>query len=305
MALIRALLKTGFLVVVILAGVCSQGICFPVTVKDDRGKEFVFNERPHRIVSLVPTQTELLYSLGLEKEVVGVTTYCGYPPVAKQKEKVGGFTEFDVEKIAALKPDLILSFGSVQREVIEQLDKKGLKVFWIYPHTLNEILVSFERVGEITGKTREAKTLRESVEREIDAIRKTVGSVPDEKRPTVFRVMSIDPPGTIGMENFQTDIFNLAGGKNAFADVKKDYFEVDAQTLLKRNPDLVVVCGDNEGESKKQLKDSPAFKNLTAVKKDSVLVIPCDLICRPGPRVAETAKGIARALYREKFTDKP
>ena len=290
---------------VISACFCSQGMCFPVTVKDDRGKEFVFKEMPRRIVSLVPTQTELLFSLGLEKEVVGVTTYCDYPETAKQKEKVGGFAEFDVEKIAALKPDLILSFGSVQREVIEELDKRGLKVFWIYPHTLNEILDSFERVGEITGKAKEAKTLRESVEREVNAIRKTVGSVPDEKRPTVFRVMGIDPLATIGMKNFQSDVFYLAGGRNAFADVEKDYFKVDAQELLKRNPDLVVVCGDNEDESKQKLKDSPAFKNLTAVKKDSVLVIPCDLICRPGPRVAETAKRIARALFREKFTDKP
>jgi ABC-type Fe3+-hydroxamate transport system substrate-binding protein len=227
-------MRTGFLVAVISACFCSQGICLPLTVKDDRGKEFVFKEMPRRIVSLVPTQTELLYSLGLEKEVVGITTYCNYPETAKQKEKVGGFAEFD-----------------------------------------------------------------------IDAIRKTVGSVPDEKRPTVFRVMGIDPPATIGMANFQSDIFYLAGGRNAFADVEKDYFKVDAQELLKRNPDLIVVCGDNEDESKKKLNDSPAFKNLTAVKKDSVLVIPCDLICRPGPRVAETAQSIARALYREKFTDKP
>lgn len=298
-------MRTGFLVTVIAASFCSQGICFPLTVKDDRGKEFLFKEMPRRIVSLVPTQTELLYSLGLEKEVVGVTTYCNYPDTAIQKEKVGGFAEFDVEKIATLKPDLILSFGSVQREVIEELDKRGLKIFWIYPHTLNEILDSFERVGEITGKAQEAKTLRASVDREINAIRKTVGSVPEEQRPTVFRVMGIDPPATIGMENFQSDIFYLAGGRNSFADVAKDYFKVEAQELLKRNPDLLVICGDNEDESKQKLKESPVFKNLTAVKNDAVLVIPCDLICRPGPRVAGTAKSIARALYREKFTDKP
>jgi iron complex transport system substrate-binding protein len=305
MAEIRALLKTGFLVVVILAGVCSQGICFPVKAKDDRGKEIEFKERPRRIVSLVPTQTELLFSLGLEKEVVGVTNYCDYPEAAKHKEKIGGFAEVDIEKISALKPDLILAFGTVQLPLIEKLEKRGLKVFWMYPRTVNEILDSFERVGEITGTIREAKQLRESVEKEVNSLREALGTIPDEKRPLVFRVMGIDPPATIGAESFQSDVFYLAGGKNAFDDVKKDYFQLDAQELIKRNPDLIVMCGTDETGSKQKLKDSPVYKNLAAVKNDSVLVIPCDLTCRPGPRVAETAARIARSLYREKFSVKP
>ncbi len=305
MVKIRALLKTGFLVVVILAGVYSQGTCFPLTAKDDRGKEIEFKEWPRRIVSLVPTQTELLFSLGLEKEVVGTTNYCNYPEAAKHKEKIGGFSEFDIEAICALKPDLILSFGTIQLPVIEKLEKRGLRVFWMYPHTVNEILGLIERVGEITGTIREARQLRESVEKEVNSLRKSLGSIPDEKRPSVFRVMGIDPPATIGAESFQSDVFYLAGGKNAFADVKKDYFQLDAQELIKRNPDLIVMCGTDEAGSKQKLKDSPVYKNLAAVKNDSVLVIPCDLICRPGLRVAETAARIARSLHREKFSDKP
>jgi len=305
MAEIRAMVKTGFLMVVMLAGVYSQGICFPLTAKDDRGKEIEFKERPRRIVSLVPTQTELLFSLGLGKEVVGVTTYCNYPEAAKHKEEIGGFAEFDVEKICALKPDLILSFGTIQSPVTEELEKRGLKVFWMYPHTVNEILGSIERVGEITGTIREARQLRESVEKEINSLRKALGSIPDEKRPSVYRVMTIDPPATIGAESFQSDLFYLAGGKNAFADVKKDYFQLDAKELISRNPDLIIICGTDETGSKQKLKYSPVYKDMVAVKNDSILVIPCDLICRPGPRVAETAARIARSLHREKFPAKP
>ncbi len=299
------LLKRVILVAVIFAGLCSQGICFPLKAKDDRGKELEFKERPQRIVSLVPTETELLFSLGLEKEVVGVTNYCDYPEAARHKEKIGGFADVDMEKISALKPDLILAFGTVQLPLVEKLEKRGLKVFWIYPHTVNAILDSFERVGEITGTTQEAKQLRSSVAKELNALHETLGTIPDEKRPTILRVMGIDPPATIGSESFQSDIFYLAGGRNAFIDVKKDYFQLDAQELIKRNPDLIVICGPDEAASKQQLKDSPVFKKLTAVKNDSVLVIPCDLTCRPGPRVAETASRIARFLYREKFTAKP
>jgi len=301
---IRSLLKKGFFVAVILAGVCSQGICFPLTAKDDRGKEIEFKERPRRIVSLVPTQTELLFSLGLGKEVVGVTNYCNYPEAARQKEKIGGFAEIDVEKILALKPDLVLSFGTIQIPAAEKLEKSGMKVFWMYPRTVNEILDSIVRVGEITGTRREATQMRESMEKEIYALRDALGAIPDDKRQTVFRVMGTDPPATIGAESFQSDVFYLAGGKNAFADVKKDYFEVDAQELVKRNLDLIVMCGADEAGSKQRLKNNPDFKDLPAVKNDAVLIIPCDLTCRPGPRVAETAARIARILHREKFSGK-
>jgi len=143
------------------------------------------------------------------------------------------------------------------------------------------------------------------VEKELNALRKALGPIPDEKRPLVYRVMGFDPPATIGAESFQSDLFYLAGGKNAFADVKKDYFQLDARELNKRNPDLIIICGTDETGSKQKLKDSPVYKNLSAVKNDSILVIPCDFICRPGPHVAETAARIARSLYREKFSANP
>lgn len=305
MADIRTALTRGFLVAVILAGVSSQVFCFPIIAKDDRGKEFEFAERPRRIVSLVPTQTELLFSLGLEEEIVGVTSYCSYPQSAGSKEKVGGFVEFDIKKIVALNPDLILAFGSIQLPVVEALEKKGKKVFWIYPHTVSDILASFERVGEITGKVQEGKRLRDTAERKANALRSALGTIPDEKRPSIFRVMGINPPATIGADSFQSDVFYLAGGKNAFADVKKDYFEVDAKELIKRNPDVIVTCGDDEKVASQNLLESPVYSKLTAVKNGSILVIPCELTCRPGPRVMETAERIARYLYHDKLVGKP
>ena len=305
MAYLRTALMRGFLIAVILAGVSSQVFCFPIKAKDDRGKEFEFTEPPRRIVSLVPTQTELLFSLGLEEETVGVTSYCSYPQSAKSKEKVGGFAEFDIKKIIALDPDLILAFGSVQLPTVEALEKKGKKVFWIYPHTVSDILASIERVGEITGKVQEGKRLRDTAERKADALRSASGAIPDEKRPSIFRVMGINPPATIGADSFQSDVFYLSGGKNAFADVKKDYFEVDVKELIKRDPNVVIICGDDERAARQSLLESPVYSKLTAVKNDSILVIPCELMCRPGPRVIETAEKISHYLHRNKSAGKP
>jgi iron complex transport system substrate-binding protein len=305
MANTRKTITRGLLAVLIFAVVGGQAFCFPVKAKDDRGKEFEFIEPPRRIVSLVPTQTELLYSLGLEENIVGVTSNCSYPQAAQSKERVGAFLEFDMDKIMALNPDLILAFGSVQLPAVKALEKKGKKVFWIYPHTVSDILASFERVGEITGKVQEGKRLRDSAARKADALRSALGVIPDEKRPSVFRVMGLNPPSTIGADSFQSDVFYLAGGKNAFADVKKDFFEVDPDELVKRDPDVVIICGDDETASKHSLLASPVYGKLTAVKKGSILVIPCDLTCRPGPRIMETAERIARYLYPDKFVGKP
>ena len=305
MADIRTALTRGFLIAMILAGVSSQAFCFPIKAKDDRGKEFEFAAPPRRIVSLVPTQTELLFSLGLGEDVVGVTSYCSFPQSAGSKEKIGGFVEFDIKKIIALNPDLVLAFGSVQLPVVETLEKNGKKVFWIYPHTVSDILSSIERVGEITGKVEEGKRLRAAAERKADTLRSATGAIPDERRLSIFRVMGMNPPATIGADSFQSDVFYLAGGKNAFADVKKDYFEVDAKELIKRDPNVVVICGDDAKVARQSLLENSVYSKLTAVKNGSILVIPCEHICRPGPRVIETAERISHYLYHDKFAGKP
>jgi len=301
---IQAAFKKGFFAIVLLAGVNSQAFSFPVIVTDDRGKEITLTETPRRIVSMAPTHTELLFLLGLEKEVLGVTSYCTYPEAAKQKEKIGGFAEFDIEKIIAADPDLVLSLGTIQLPAVKELEKRGKKVFWIYPRTVSDILASFERVGQLAGKGREAKQLREKLEKNVKAVRDSLGVIPDNKRPTIFRVMGINPPATIGADSFQSDAFYLAGGKNAFGDVQKDFFEVDARELVKRDPDVILICGNDEKTAKQKLLDNPGYNNLTAVKKGSVLVIPCDLTCRPGPRVIELVERIARYLHHEKFSNK-
>ncbi|MHB8844041.1 MAG: cobalamin-binding protein [Nitrospirota bacterium] len=279
-----------------LVGLCAEGRSFPLTEKDDRGREVELSAKPQRIISLAPTNTELLFALGLDTEIVGVTQYCDYPEAARKKEKIGGFINLDIERIGALRPDLILAFGTMQLPAVEALEKSGLKVFWLYPHTVDDILASFERVGRITGAVREARQLRAAVEKEVLALRKEYGALPEAGRPTVLRVMSLNQPATIGAASFQTDLFWLAGGRNAFPAAGQDYFELDAEDLINGDPTVVLVCGIDEKGVKQKLKNSPLYGKLEAVKKDAVLVLPCELTCRPGPRIAVTARRLADYL---------
>ncbi|MDA8099866.1 MAG: cobalamin-binding protein [Nitrospiraceae bacterium] len=292
-------IQTLAYITLFLAGFCGQAFSFPEKVLDDRKKEIEMPSRPERIVSLAPTNTELLFALGLDKEIVGVTQFCDYPAAAKAKEKIGGFANIDADRIVSLKPDLVLAFGTIQLPVVAELEKRGIRVFWIYPHTVNDILRSFERIGKLTGRIDEAKRLRQGVEKEIGALQEATGQTKDEKRLTVLRVMSFNTPATIGAESFQTDIFSLAGGRNAFPAAGKDYFELSSDELAAGNPDVVLICGDDDAGLKQRIKESPLYGKLPAVQKGRVLVLPCDLTCKPGPRVGEMIRRLAEYLHPE------
>ncbi|MFZ5994670.1 MAG: ABC transporter substrate-binding protein [Thermodesulfobacteriota bacterium] len=257
---------------------------------------------PQRIVSLAPTHTEILFALGLGEKIVAVTDRCNYPEEAGKKSRVGSFANPDIDKIVALKPDLILAFGTIQKSEAEELEKRNQKVLWIYPHTVDQVLESFERIGRITGKELMAEQLRRRVEESIQRVQEKLGDIPEDRRPTIFRVMGLDPPRTIGGDSFQTDVYRLAGGKNVFGDVREDFFQIDIETLIKRDPDVIIVCGQDPEAIRKRITGQSGWEKLTAVKNGKIFVISCDLICRPGPRIAETIEKIADYLYPERFS---
>jgi iron complex transport system substrate-binding protein len=256
---------------------------------------------PQRIVYLAPSHTEILFALGLGDRIVGVTRYCNYPEEAKEKEEVGGFSTADPEKIVALKPDLILSVGTLQKSLVTKLEEKGQTIFWLYPQSVNDVLESFERIGKLTGSSAAAQQLRKDVEARIEKVEAKIKDIPEEKRPTIFRVMGLDPVGTIGGVSFQTDVYRLAGGRNIFADTDKNYFELDLETLIKLDPDIIVIAGEDEEEAKARIKEQEGWGDLTAVKKDRIVVIFSDLICRPSPRIGQTIEQLAKDFHPERF----
>lgn len=293
------------LTIIFLFNIRGEAFGYQLKAKDDLNREIELFKTPQRIVSLAPTHTEILFALGLADNIVGVSDYCNYPLEAKKKQKIGGFANPDIDKILALNPDLILAFGTIQKPIVKKLEVRGQKVFWVYPHTVKDILSSFERIGEITGTDTAAKRLMKRVEEKIKSIQRKIGNIPERRRPSIFRVMGFNPPGTIGGNSFQTDVFNLAGGRNVFADVRKDFFQIDIETLIKKDPDVIIICGENTEELKQQLKNQKGWNILKAVKKDKILIISCDLICRPGPRLAETIEKIAGYLYPQMFSIYP
>ncbi len=273
----------------------------PIEVTDQLGRVVKLKETPERIISLAPSNTEILFALGVGDRIVGVTRYCNYPEEAKKIEQIGGFADPDQERIIALTPDLILAKGTLQKSLVTKLEEREQTVFWLYPRSVNEILESFESIGKLTGTSVTAQQLRKEIEERIEKVEAKIKDIPEQERPTIFRVMGLDPPGTIGGQSFQTDVYRLAGGRNIFADTDKDYFQLDLETLLELDPDIIVVCGEDEEEAKRKVKDQKGLEVLTAVKTDRIVVISCDLICRPSPRIAQTIEILATEFHPELF----
>ena len=300
----KNIILPAFLTIIFLLN-SAVALCFPLKAKDDLGREIELIRAPKRIVSLAPTHTEILFSLGLADSIVGTTEHCNYPPQAKEKQKIGGFANPDIDKITALKPDLILAFGILQQRTVKELEKRGQKVFWLYPHSVKDVLNSFERIGEIAGARTAGKHLKESVTQRIKYIQKKLGDIPEDKRPTIFRVMGLDPLGTIGGKSFKTGVFYQAGGKNVFADVKKDYFQIDFNALIERDPDVIIVSGKEQDKARAKIPNQKEWNNLRAVRENRILFIPSDIICRSGPRIAESIERIASYLYPDRFCTYP
>ena len=170
---------------------CTPGEQTPTQyVFDDLGRLVAINGTPQRIISLAPSNTEILFALGLGDKVVGVTDWCDYPPEALDKEKVGGYVNPDIEKIVALNPDLILVAYGTPMDIINNLVGLGLTVFGIKTTDLDDLLNDIRRIGEITDKEVEAQALTSEMESGIEAVTNVTSELEQGQRSFILSVMS-------------------------------------------------------------------------------------------------------------------
>ena len=191
----------------------------PEYVFDDLGRLVAINETPQRIISLAPSNTEILFALGLGDKVVGVTDWCNYPPEVLEKEKVGGYVTPDIEKIVALNPDLILVAYGTPMDVINTMVGLGLTVFGIKTTDLDDLLNDIRRVGEITDKEVEAQVLTSEMAVGIKAVTDQTEEL--EQRPKVFYIVGHEPSlWTAGSGTFIHELIEKGGGVNTCQNIK-------------------------------------------------------------------------------------
>ncbi|MEB7725664.1 ABC transporter substrate-binding protein [Mammaliicoccus fleurettii] len=252
-----------------------------------------------RIVSLIPSNTEILYELGLGDKVVGVSTVDDYPKGVKNKKKFDAF-KLDTEALLKAKPDLILaheSNQSTQEKDLKKLSDAGVKVVYIDDaNSINEMYKTFKQVGKVTGKEREANQLVRKVKSEINNVIKEVPKEQQGKK--VFMEISSQPDiYTSGSNTFYDDMLNSIKAENIYHD-QEGWIKTDKESILKRNPDVMITTsGQNEDEYQKLNNNRDGFEQVKAVKEKHVHALNADMISRPGPRLAKGLKELSDKVY--------
>jgi len=270
-----------------------------ITVTDDAGRAVTLKSLPTRIVSLAPSNTEVVYALGLGDLLVGDTEYCDYPPEAKSKTKIGGFANIDLEKVVGLNPDLVLATNIHAKTVVPELEKRGITVVVVEPKNVDDVLAKITFVGKLTGASENAAKLTAQLKSRIDAVTTKVAMA--KTKPRVF--YEIDKSlYTPGPGSFINDMIVKAGGANIAADAKGSYAQLSPEAIVARDPQVVLLGDMNFGESPESVKARPGWSNISAVKSGRIVPIPDEnVIARPGPRIIEGLEMLARALYPELF----
>jgi len=274
----------------------------PGTYTDDIGRQVDISEVPERIVSFGPSITEILFALGLEDNVVGVSDFCDYPEAAKSKEKIGNAFSPSVEKVVALEPDLVVTVEHEQFN--SDLDSLGITFIVLRPGDIRSIVDSISLAAEVTGKAKEGKQLVEDMEATISRVADRIMDAPKVK--VFFIVDATDPnsPWTAGPGSFIDDIINMAGGENVAAGTTGAWVQISTEEIVNSDPDIIIIqtmMGGIPTVAKEVLQEHLVWKQMTAVKQDNIYFIDGDIVSRPGPRIVQGLEEMAKIIHPELF----
>ena len=255
---------------------------------DEQGRAVKIDAEPQRIISLAPSVTETLFAIGLGDRVVGVTSYCDYPPEAARKEHVGDTLRPNLEKIVSLKPDLVIASTSSQLEqFVRRLDELGIPTYVSNPRGIDDVLASIERIGEITGARERAVELLNALRARIDATRRRVSTL---EKPKVLFILGTEPLITAGEISFVTDLIRRAGGKSITEDAPGDYPQYSLETAIAKQPEVIFLQA-GESALPSRLTQTPASQN------GRVYHLNDDLLLRPGPRIVDGLEQMAEKIH--------
>ncbi|HHY98088.1 MAG TPA: cobalamin-binding protein [Firmicutes bacterium] len=270
----------------------SEPQSFPCTITDDLGRKVKISAPPKRIVSIAPSNTEILYALGVSDKIVGVTTACDYPSQAKQKEKVGG-AELNFEKIVALSPDVVFAVASLQKTAIEKLERLGITVVAVDPQTLDDVARAMELIGRASGADpNKVKEVVDTFRQRKNRVESSVSKQARSKKVRVFVEIWNKPLMTAGPGTFIDEIIRLAGGENIAFDAKNPWPQFSEELVIQRDPEVILLTGNNLEE----VMGRATWRNISAVKNRRVYEINPDILVRPGPRLVDGLEEVARCL---------
>lgn len=277
----------------------------PITLVDGLGKQITLPKPAERILSLAPSNTEILFAIGAGEQVVGRDVFSDYPAEALSIPDIGGgYGEVNIEAIVSLQPDLVLAAEITPPEQILVLEKLGMTVFALpNPVKFEELFDNLKIVGVLTGRENEAQKLSDNLSSRLQAVESTLSSMIE--RPLVFYELDItDPnaPWTSGPGTFIDTMISTAGGQNLGAAMQGAWIQVSLEELVRLDPQ-VIILGDYTlgGVTPEMVAVRSGWEGLAAVKANQVYTFDDDLVSRPGPRLLDGLETMARLLHPELF----
>ena len=302
-----SLILMGILMLSGLTGLSEISLAreFPLAVTDDLGRNVTVSSEPQSIISLAPSNTEILFALRLGDRVMAVSGYCNYPLEAQNKIKIGGFSTINIEKVVSLRPDFVLATGGVQEAVVEELERLGLTVIALNAKSIEEVFENIRLVGKAVGQLEAARELTTKLEQRTKAVTDKAKDLPDSQRPRVFYEVQDEPLMTAGPGTFIDDLIHLAGGVNIASDAAAKYPVYNLETLIERNPEVIIISVGHGSiaASVEAVKSRKRWQIIDAVKNNRVYGINADLVSRPGPRIVDGIEEMARFIHPDLFKE--
>ncbi len=286
----RSFWKQLLAVVLLSAGQLAQA---EVSVVDDTGATVRLAQAAKRIVSLAPHLTETLFAAGAGERIVGTVEYSEYPPAASRIARVGGYSRIDLERVAALQPDLIIAWQSGNAAAhLDRLRSLGIPLYLSQPNHIADVAGEIERFGVLAGSVTVANRAAEVFRQRLAGLQKRYGSRPPV--PTFYQIWK-QPLMTVGRKQIISDVIHLCGGENVFGKLATMAPTVTVEAVIAANPEAIVASGMDESRPE-WLDDWRRWTSITAVARNNLFFVPPDLIQRHTPRLLDGAERLCQHL---------
>ncbi|MGH8853464.1 MAG: cobalamin-binding protein, partial [Telluria sp.] len=276
-----------------LLALVALGAEAAVTVVDDAGRRVTVQQPARRVISMAPHATELLFAAGGGARVVGAMNFSDYPEAAKAIPLVGSNSQIDMERVLALKPDLIVVWhtGNTTRQ-IAQVESLGVPVFHSEPRKLGQVADNIERLGQLLGTGPVAQAAASSLRARLARLEAQYS----KRSPvTVFYQIWDQPLYTLNDAQIASDAIRICGGRNVFGALKVVAPEVGVEAVLAADPEAI-LAGKRYDPANPGLKVWAPYAGMTAVKRGNLVTVDGELLTRPGPRTLEGAAALCEAL---------
>lgn len=270
------------------------------SVIDDRGVEVSFESVPETIISLQPSNTEILFELGAGDKIIGATEYDTYPNEALEIERVSDLSTVNTERVVELNPDVVFAYTSGAEAQVEQLESAGIKVFVIRSaSSIEDVYGDIKQIASVVDLEEKGDQVIAGIQKQIATVQEKIAKL-DEKKKVYFEIAPAPDIWSIGSGTFQQEIITASGVENIYAD-QQEWFAVSEEDIITRNPEAIVTTVHYTENPVADILSRTSWKSISAVQNKEVYVINSDIFDRPGPRIGQAVEMLAKTIYPNLF----